>query len=157
MQPDVLIQETVLFPADEMLRRAKITGKHSKINIKGKPHLAAETPTLIRLGMPKQDLSPNNMLVLNLKLPRPVHCSFIIKLLCSTRARGMAENDHYFSVFHSHPDHPNLPSEFDRQWALPWFSYLITSVEQGVANQSRSWRLTDDRDRFKEEKIIVTN
>ena len=31
-------------------------------------------------------------------------------------------------VFHSHPDHPNQPSEFDRQWAMPWFSYIITSV-----------------------------
>jgi proteasome lid subunit RPN8/RPN11 len=58
-------------------------------------------------------------------------------------------------VFHSHPDHPNRPSEFDLQWALPWFSYLITSVEKGVANQSRSWRLTDDRDRFVEEEIVI--
>src|SRR4030067_338839 len=31
-------------------------------------------------------------------------------------------------VFHSHPDHPDRPSEFDRQWAMPWFSYVITSV-----------------------------
>jgi proteasome lid subunit RPN8/RPN11 len=60
-------------------------------------------------------------------------------------------------VFHSHPDHPNRPSEFDLQLALPWFSYLITSVERGVAHQSRSWRLTDDRDHFMEERIIVTN
>lgn len=56
-------------------------------------------------------------------------------------------------VFHSHPDHPSLPSEFDRQWAMPWFSYLITTVENGRALESRSWRLTDDRTRFDEEVI----
>jgi proteasome lid subunit RPN8/RPN11 len=58
-------------------------------------------------------------------------------------------------VFHSHPDHPNQPSEFDREWAMPWFSYIITSVNQGSAIASRSWRLTDDRDQFLEENIQV--
>ena len=58
-------------------------------------------------------------------------------------------------VFHSHPDHPNYPSEFDREWAMPWFSYIITSVEKGKAVTSRSWRLSDDRSKFEEEKIHV--
>lgn len=58
-------------------------------------------------------------------------------------------------VFHSHPDHPNRPSEFDREWAMPWFSYLITSVESGVALGSRSWRLAEDREQFQEEEIRV--
>lgn len=58
-------------------------------------------------------------------------------------------------VFHSHPDHPDRPSDFDRQWALPWFSYLITSVVDGQATHSRSWRLTDDRESFEEEPLRV--
>ncbi len=58
-------------------------------------------------------------------------------------------------VFHSHPDHPNRPSEFDREWALPWFSYLITSVESGAAVESRCWRLQEDRSAFVEEPIQV--
>lgn len=58
-------------------------------------------------------------------------------------------------VFHSHPDHPNRPSEFDRQWAWPNFSYLITSVVEGMAVESRSWRLTEDRGRFREEVLEV--
>jgi proteasome lid subunit RPN8/RPN11 len=58
-------------------------------------------------------------------------------------------------VFHSHPDHPNRPSEFDRQWAWPNFSYLITSVVQGKAVESRSWRLDEDRENFGEEKVEV--
>lgn len=60
-------------------------------------------------------------------------------------------------VFHSHPDHPNRPSEFDRDWAMPWFSYLITSVQAGQAVGSRSWLLAEDRSHFAEEKISVSN
>lgn len=56
-------------------------------------------------------------------------------------------------VFHSHPDHPSQPSEHDRELALPWFSYLITSVEKGRAVASRSWRLLEDRSQFEEESI----
>lgn len=58
-------------------------------------------------------------------------------------------------VFHSHPDHPNWPSEFDREWAMPWFSYLITSVQSGKAVESRSWLLAEDRSQFIEEKIAI--
>ena len=56
-------------------------------------------------------------------------------------------------VFHSHPDHPNRPSEFDREWAQPFFSYVITSVQSGKAVESRSWRLIEDRSKFEEEEI----
>ncbi|MCH7663833.1 MAG: M67 family metallopeptidase, partial [Chloroflexi bacterium] len=56
-------------------------------------------------------------------------------------------------VFHSHPDHPNKPSEYDLELALPWFSYVITSVENDQSADSRSWRLTDNRLKFVEEKI----
>ena len=58
-------------------------------------------------------------------------------------------------VFHSHPDHPNSPSEFDREWAWPWFSYLITSVRSQMAKESCSWRLTEDRSRFTEEQVVI--
>jgi proteasome lid subunit RPN8/RPN11 len=58
-------------------------------------------------------------------------------------------------VFHSHPDHPDRPSEFDRDWAWPWFSYLITSVQSGRAAGSRSWRLREDRSGFEEEPVSV--
>ncbi len=60
-------------------------------------------------------------------------------------------------VFHSHPDHPNQPSEYDRDWAQPWFSYIITSIYTGKAVESRSWRLVEDRSRFTEELISVND
>ncbi len=58
-------------------------------------------------------------------------------------------------VYHSHPDHPSRPSEFDRLQALPNTSYLIVSVRQGRARQAQSWRLTDDRSRFEEEPLVI--
>jgi proteasome lid subunit RPN8/RPN11 len=58
-------------------------------------------------------------------------------------------------IFHSHPDHPNQPSDFDREWALPWYSYLITSVNKGKAVETRSWRLSDDRSKYSEEAIAI--
>jgi len=55
--------------------------------------------------------------------------------------------------YHSHPDHPARPSEFDRQHAWPWYSYIILSVEKGVARQMRSWQLREDRTGYLEEEV----
>ncbi|MEW6083138.1 MAG: M67 family metallopeptidase [Chloroflexota bacterium] len=58
-------------------------------------------------------------------------------------------------VFHSHPDCPNVPSEYDREWAQPYFSYLITRVDEGKAISHRSWRLTEDRSNYDEEEVFI--
>ncbi len=56
-------------------------------------------------------------------------------------------------VYHSHPDHAARPSEFDREHALPWWSYVITSVAKGRAVESRAWRLEENRSAFVEEGL----
>ena len=56
-------------------------------------------------------------------------------------------------IFHSHPDHVAEPSAMDRDWALPWFSYVITSIQKAKAVVSRSWLLRDDRSTFDEETM----
>jgi proteasome lid subunit RPN8/RPN11 len=56
--------------------------------------------------------------------------------------------------FHSHPDHPAVPSEFDREHALPWWSYVIVSVQRGQATDVLSWQLRDNRSAFDEESVI---
>ncbi len=48
-------------------------------------------------------------------------------------------------IYHSHPDSAARPSEYDRDHAWPWFSYLIVSVGGGKAGESRAWQLRDDR------------
>lgn len=58
-------------------------------------------------------------------------------------------------VFHSHPDCPNIPSEYDREWAQPFFSYIITRVDEGKSVSHRSWRLVEDRSKYEEEEISI--
>jgi len=55
--------------------------------------------------------------------------------------------------YHSHPDHPSAPSDYDRDHALPFYSYVIISVKQGKADKLTSWELTPDRSKFTEEQI----
>ncbi|GAB1471370.1 M67 family metallopeptidase [Chloroflexota bacterium] len=58
-------------------------------------------------------------------------------------------------VFHSHPDSPNTPSEYDREWAQPFFSYIISRVDGGKSISHRSWRLVEDRSKYDEEAIEI--
>jgi proteasome lid subunit RPN8/RPN11 len=60
-------------------------------------------------------------------------------------------------VFHSHPDHPEQPSIYDRESAWPSFSYLITSVWAGRAVDSRSWILIEGQQEFHEEPLEITD
>ena len=55
--------------------------------------------------------------------------------------------------YHSHPDHPSAPSGYDKDHALPFYSYVIVSVDKGKAQVLTSWELTDDRIDFIQEKI----
>jgi proteasome lid subunit RPN8/RPN11 len=55
--------------------------------------------------------------------------------------------------YHSHPDHPARPSEFDREHAWPWYSYIIVSVQKGRAQEMRSWQLREDRAAYVEEHL----
>jgi len=57
--------------------------------------------------------------------------------------------------YHSHPDHPAIPSAYDREHALPYYSYPIVSVVQGKPTDLRSWRLLEDRSEFIEEAVCL--
>lgn len=52
--------------------------------------------------------------------------------------------------YHSHPDHPARPSQFDLDHAWPTFAYVIVSVMAGTARDMTVWYLKDDRSRFDE-------
>ncbi len=58
-------------------------------------------------------------------------------------------------IYHSHPDSPARPSEYDREHAWPWYSYLITSVGRGAAGDSRVWQLRDDRSGFDPRELEI--
>jgi proteasome lid subunit RPN8/RPN11 len=62
--------------------------------------------------------------------------------------------------YHSHPDHPAVPSQYDLDHAWPIFSYIVISVSADAAGDLRSWEMEPDRSRFNEEKLsskIPTN
>jgi proteasome lid subunit RPN8/RPN11 len=67
------------------------------------------------------------------------------------RANGLKT----LGFYHSHPDHPARPSEYDREWAWPWYSYIIVAVVRGESQQMTCWTLDDDRQTFQEEAIFV--
>lgn len=56
-------------------------------------------------------------------------------------------------IYHSHPNHPSQASEFDRDHAMPYWSYVIVSCTDGKSQQMQSWRLRDDRSVFDEEPL----
>ncbi|MGH9361904.1 MAG: Mov34/MPN/PAD-1 family protein [Thermoanaerobaculia bacterium] len=73
-------------------------------------------------------------------------------VLAAQRA-GRGEGLEIVGYYHSHPDHPAHPSDFDRENAWPGVSYLIVAVTDGKPSEVRSWRLADDRGEFIEEPI----
>src|SRR5262245_13849929 len=52
--------------------------------------------------------------------------------------------------YHSHPDHPARPSQYDLDHAWPTFAYIIVAVAQGAAADMTVWYLKDDRSSFEE-------
>jgi proteasome lid subunit RPN8/RPN11 len=56
--------------------------------------------------------------------------------------------------YHSHPDHPAEPSDYDREHAWPTYSYVIASVGGGGVTEMRSWVLKDDRSGYEEEPLV---
>ena len=55
--------------------------------------------------------------------------------------------------YHSHPDHPAVPSAYDLEHAWPMYSYIVVAVSAGAAGDLRSWKMDPDRSRFTEENI----
>ena len=55
-------------------------------------------------------------------------------------------------IYHSHPNHPAVPSEHDRVAAQPWFSYVIISVSEDGVKNVRSW-LLNEQEQFEEETV----
>ena len=66
---------------------------------------------------------------------------------------ALAAGMELLGFYHSHPDHPAVPSEFDTQHALPWFAYVIISVRNRVSAELTAWVLREDRSQFEPRSI----
>lgn len=60
-------------------------------------------------------------------------------------------------IYHSHPNHPAIPSIHDLKQAVPYFSYIILSVQEGQAAELTSWRLNEERGEFEAEEVKRNN
>lgn len=63
--------------------------------------------------------------------------AILLKVQKSARDRHLL----IVGIYHSHPDHLGIPSEFDRQIAWPNYSYLIAAVPQGKVRDIYAWKL----------------
>jgi proteasome lid subunit RPN8/RPN11 len=57
--------------------------------------------------------------------------------------------------YHSHPNHPARPSEYDRVWAMPWYSYIIVSIMRGEPADMTCWLLSEGGLKFDAETIEI--
>src|SRR5208283_5148839 len=60
-------------------------------------------------------------------------------------------------IYHSHPNAPPRPSQYDQYYAWPTLSYVVIEVRERKPIGVASWRLKDDRSSFLEEQLTVEN
>jgi proteasome lid subunit RPN8/RPN11 len=58
--------------------------------------------------------------------------------------------------YHSHPDSPAVPSQYDLEHAWPTYSYIIVSTRANEATDLFSWEQEPDRSRFNQEELVLT-
>ena len=69
--------------------------------------------------------------------------------------KSAAENKQLvLGFYHSHPDHPARPSEYDRTHAWPFYSYVIVSIAKREAVDMTSWVLQEETETFSRQDII---
>ena len=75
---------------------------------------------------------------------------FLVRPSDYRQAEGQARESgaELLGFYHSHPDHPARPSQYDLDHAWPTFAYVIVSVAAGAAADMTVWFLKDDRTTF---------
>jgi proteasome lid subunit RPN8/RPN11 len=106
------------------------------------PEVAREVLALFPL-VNRRDDSPRNRF--------SVTAEDVLEADKAAQARGLE----VIGWYHSHPDHPARPSQYDQDHAWPWYSYIIVSVHHGSPQDMTSWRLNDDRNAFSLEGIEI--
>ncbi|XTZ20528.1 MAG: Mov34/MPN/PAD-1 family protein, partial [cyanobacterium endosymbiont of Rhopalodia fuxianensis] len=78
--------------------------------------------------------------------------SILVKIQKEARDRQLQ----IIGIYHSHPNHIAIPSEFDRAIAWAEYSYIIVSTTSNQVNEVTSWQL-DDTKNFQQEDIKIIN
>ncbi len=80
---------------------------------------------------------------------------YVIEPLDLLRADTAARSNglDLIGIYHSHPNHPAEPSEFDRSRAASWYSYLILSIVDRHPKDLTAWRFDDSAKVFRPEAM----
>jgi proteasome lid subunit RPN8/RPN11 len=66
-----------------------------------------------------------------------------------------AEGKVVLGFYHSHPDHPARPSETDRMYGWPFYSYVIVSIQNRQPAEMTCWMLNEETEQFEEQSLAV--
>lgn len=75
------------------------------------------------------------------------------KQLMDAEKKAGDEGKLVLGFYHSHPDHPARPSEYDRQHGWPFYSYIIVSIAKGQPVDMTSWLLDEVTEVFSRQDI----
>ena len=78
------------------------------------------------------------------------------KEMLRAQKQGRDRGLNIIGIYHSHPDHPAIPSECDREYAWPEYLYIIVSVPQGCPTDIYCWSL-DQEHQFQSEQLRVSS
>ncbi|MDD1438567.1 M67 family metallopeptidase, partial [Dolichospermum sp. ST_sed10] len=78
------------------------------------------------------------------------------QVMLQTQKEARNRNLNIIGIYHSHPDYPAIPSEWDRIYAWTEYSYVILSLQNAQAGKLQSWTL-DDNHQFQAETIKLIN
>jgi proteasome lid subunit RPN8/RPN11 len=73
--------------------------------------------------------------------------------LMQAERKASDRHEMVLGFYHSHPDHPARPSEYDRQHAWPFYSYVIVAIEKARPAAMTSWLLDDQTEQFLQQPI----
>jgi proteasome lid subunit RPN8/RPN11 len=76
------------------------------------------------------------------------------KQLMQAEKDAAAEGRLVLGFYHSHPDHPARPSEYDHQHAWPFYSYVIVAISKGTPLDMTSWMLDEKTETFSRQDIF---
>lgn len=82
------------------------------------------------------------------------HYAIAPEVLLNAQRYGRDRGLSVVGIYHSHPDHPAMPSKLDQDFAWPQYSYMIVSVHNGKSQDLQCWAL-DHSHQFQSETIAV--
>ena len=77
------------------------------------------------------------------------------RLQLKAEREAEAQGKSVIGFYHSHPNHPARPSEYDRQHGWPFYSYVIVSIMDGKPADLTSWILNDQTEKFEQQAIVI--